>query len=63
MSSVVNFLQVLAIANMNYTVQVRKLSHESVARTISCLFIVSGYDIKELMVRDWATQRRHGTFL
>ena len=46
MSSVVYVRQVLAIANMNYTVLVRKLSQGSFARTIGCSSIVSGSHVR-----------------
>ena len=46
MSSVVYVRQFLAIANMNYTVLVIKLSHESSARTIGCSSIVSGWHVR-----------------
>ena len=65
MSSVVYVRQVLAIANMNFTVLVRN-SLKEVSRlqlAVRPLSLVAACDIKELMRRDWATLRRHGTFL
>ncbi len=65
MSSVVYFRQALTIANINYTVLViNSLKEASHVRLAVCLLsLVAIYDIKELILRDWATLRRRDTFL